>query len=130
MDCRAELRVDLSGVSTTTEAFDTDSEVIDALRRNKLFKSGASYTRTDPGLTVAPSRFKSKLTLFRINWMILRRLFVPQAATYRTSCRTIIEGFVFGLSTYNVMVPVPSASTNLLFPSGPGTPPIPWGESS
>jgi len=103
MDSRAELTVDLSGESTTTEASDTDSEVVDALRRNKLFMSSASYMRTDPGFAVAPSRFKSKLTIFCINWMILRRLFVPQAATYRTSCRTIIEGFVFGLLTYNVM---------------------------
>jgi hypothetical protein len=71
----------LGGSSTATEAFETEAEVVDALRTNRLLMSGASYTRTDPRLAVAPSSWKLKLTPFRINWMILRRLFVPQAGT-------------------------------------------------
>jgi len=59
--------------------FETEADV--ALSTRRLVMSGASYTRTDPRLTVAPSSLKSKLTPFRINWMILRRLFVPQAGT-------------------------------------------------
>jgi len=73
--------MELGASSIAAEALEIDAEVADALSTNRLLMSGASYTRTDPRLAVAPSSLKSKLTPFRINWMILRRLFVPQAGT-------------------------------------------------
>jgi len=73
--------VELGGSSLTTEDFNIDVEIVDALSTNRLFVSGVSYTRTDPRLVVALSSLKSKIMPFRINWMILRRLFIPQAGT-------------------------------------------------
>jgi len=102
MECRAsesasEFGVVLGGPSTATEPFETEAKV--AFSTNRLLMSGASYTKTDPTHTIAPSSLKSQLAPFRINWTILRRLFLPQAGRYRTCCRTICAGFAFGLLT-------------------------------
>jgi hypothetical protein len=56
-----------------------EAYIVDALRKTRVLMSGASYTKTDPRLAVAPSMLKLKLTPFRIKLMILMRLFVPQA---------------------------------------------------
>jgi len=77
----AELGLELGGSSITTEASDTEAEVVDALRTNRQLTRGASYTRTDLRLAVALSSLKLKLTSFRSDWMILRRLFVLQGGT-------------------------------------------------
>jgi len=69
----------LGGSSTATEAVET--EATDALSTDKLLMTTTSYTMTDPRLAIARLSLKSKLTPFCINWMILRRLFVPQAGT-------------------------------------------------
>jgi hypothetical protein len=53
----------------------------DVLRSNTLLSNGAWKTSTDPRLAIALFKLNSKFTSFRINWMILRKLLVPQAGT-------------------------------------------------
>jgi len=50
--------VELGGSSVTPEACDTEAEVVDALRANRVLISGASYGRTDRRLAVATSSLK------------------------------------------------------------------------
>jgi len=77
----AELRVELGGSSTTTDAFDTEAEVVDALGMNRPSVSGASWTTTHQSLAVARSSLESKLTPFPSPWMVLRKFFVLRAGT-------------------------------------------------